>query len=127
EHGEVIGCSRVVRDITERKKIEENLRRNEEQLLVLADSIPHLVWMAEPDGSIFWYNRRWYEYTGKTPEQMQGWGWQSVHDPKILPRVLEQWNGAIRSGQPVEMEFPLRGADGKFRWFLTRASPLRDE
>jgi PAS domain S-box-containing protein len=116
----------VVLDITERKKAEEALRRNETELRALADSIPQLAWMAHPDGHIFWYNRRWYEYTGTSFEQMQGWGWQSVHDPEILPRVVERWKASIRTGEPFEMEFPLRGADGEFRWFLTRVHPLRD-
>ncbi|MGK2950871.1 MAG: putative bifunctional diguanylate cyclase/phosphodiesterase, partial [Thiobacillus sp.] len=71
-------------------------------------------------------NQRWHDYTGTTPEQMEGWGWQSVHDPDALPRVMEQWRGAIATGQPVEMEFPLRGADGRFRLFLTRVQPLKD-
>ena len=83
--------------------------------------------MARPDGHIFWYNRRWYEYTGTTPEQMEGWGWQSVHDPAVLPEVLERWKASIATGEPFEMVFPLKGADGKFRPFLTRVNPLRDE
>ena len=57
---------------------------------------------------------------------MEGWGWQSVHDPELLPKVLEQWKASIATAEPFEMEFPLRGADGKFRWFLTRIEPLRD-
>ena len=65
-------------------------------------------------------------YTGTTPEQMEGWGWQSVHDPAVLPKVLEQWKASIVSGQEFDMEFPLRGADGLFRQFLTRVFPLKD-
>ena len=64
--------------------------------------------------------------TGTTPEQMEGWGWQSVHDPELLPKVLERWKASIATGERFEMEFPLRGGDGKFRWFLTRIVPLRD-
>jgi PAS domain S-box-containing protein len=82
--------------------------------------------MANPDGWIFWYNSRWYEYTGTRPEQMQGWGWQSVHDRAVLPRVLERWKASINTGEPFEMTFPLRGADGEFRPFLTRVIPVRD-
>src|SRR3954467_8242033 len=57
---------------------------------------------------------------------MEGWGWQSVHDPAVLPAVLERWKGAIATGEPFEMTFPLRGADGVFRPFLTRVVPIRD-
>ncbi len=111
----------------ERARAEENLRESEEHLLALADSIPQLTWMAEPDGFIFWYNRRWYDYTGTTPAEMEGWGWQSVHDAEILPSVMNRWQASIQTGEPFEMEFPLRrGADGAFRWFLTRVVPLRD-
>ncbi|MEP7328488.1 MAG: PAS domain-containing sensor histidine kinase, partial [Betaproteobacteria bacterium] len=74
----------------------------------------------------FWYNRRWYEYTGTTPEQMEGSGWHSFHDPEQLPSVLERWNESITSGVPFDMVFPLKGADGQFRPFLTRVNPLRD-
>lgn len=125
--GTIAGASKIARDISERKRTEEELRRNEEQLRSMADLIPQLAWMADAQGNIFWYNRGWYEYTGARPEQMQGWGWQSVHDPKILPLVLERWRQSLRTGNPFEMEFPLRGSDGVFRWFLTRVNPMRDE
>ena len=114
----------VIVDITEQKKAEAALQSREAELRALADSIPQLAWMAEPDGHIFWYNRRWYEYTGTRVEQMAGWGWQSVHDPDMLPKVLELWKYSVRTGEPFEMEFPLRGADGAFRWFLTRVQPV---
>jgi len=92
----------------------------------MLDSMSPLAWFAKPDGYIIWYNRRWFEYTGTTIEQMQGWGWKSVQDPKLLPKVLKQWKTAITSGHPFEMAFPLRGADGRFREFLTRVYPLKD-
>ncbi len=108
-----------------RKRAEDARRETEAQFRTLADSIPQLCWMATADGAIFWYNQRWYEYTGTTPEQMLGWDWQSVHDPAALPRVLERWRASIASGEPFEMVFPLRGADGVFRPFLTRVVPVR--
>ena len=83
--------------------------------------------MAYEDGNIFWYNRRWYEYTGTTPQGQKGWGWQSVHDPDKLPLVLARWKSALSTGQPFEMTFPLKGADGVFRPFLTRVVPKRDD
>ena len=101
-------------------------RDSEEQFRTLANAIPQLCWMANADGWIYWYNQRWYDYTGTTPKQMEGWGWQSVHDPKTLPNVLERWKASIATGGPFEMVFPLLGADGVFRPFLTRVMPAKD-
>jgi PAS domain S-box-containing protein len=124
--GQIGGIIIFSEDVTARKRAEEALRESERHLRTLADTVPQLVWMAEADGNIFWYNQKWYDYTGTTADEMLGWGWQSVHDPQILPKVLEQWRSSIASGKPFEMEFPLRGADGVFRWFLTRVNPLHD-
>jgi PAS domain S-box-containing protein len=102
------------------------LREREHQLRTLADAIPTLAWTAIADGYIDWYNQRWYEYTGTSAEEMEGWGWQRVHDPAALPQVLDRWKASIATGEPFEMTFPLRGADGSFRAFLTRVIPVRD-
>lgn len=101
------------------------LEQREAEFRALADAIPQLAWMAHADGSIYWYNERWYGYTGTTFEQIAGWGWQSVLDPARLPEVLTQWHDAIRLEQRFEMEFTIRGADGVNRWFLTRVEPVR--
>jgi PAS domain S-box-containing protein len=66
------------------------------------------------------------EYAGTTAKQMEGWGWTTVHDPSKLDEVIERWQHSIDTGEPFEMEFRLRGADGLLRWFLTRVRPLRD-
>jgi PAS domain S-box-containing protein len=110
----------------EARKRLELLHDSERRLRTLADSIPTLCWSAGADGHINWYNQRWYEYTGTTPEEMEGWGWTSVHDPDLLPDVLERWRRSIATGERFEMVFPLRGADGVFRPFLTRIQPVRD-
>ena len=102
------------------------LRHSEERLLQLANTIPNLAWIADKDGWIQWYNDRWYEYTGTTPSEMEGWGWQTVHDPATLPDVMSRWQNSIATGEPFEMTFPLRGKDGVYRPFFTRVAPLRD-
>ncbi|MEJ7601634.1 MAG: PAS domain-containing protein [Kofleriaceae bacterium] len=121
-------------DITERKRAEAALHESqlrteetEQQFQTMIESMPQLAWRARPDGFIDYYNPRWYEYTGTTAADMEGWGWQSVHDRALLPRVMERWQHSIASGEPFEMEFPLRRHDGTFRWFLTRVTPSRAE
>ena len=116
----------TVQDITERRQAEDALWESKEQFQAMANGMPQLAWIADADGSIVWYNQRWYQFTGTTFEQMQGWGWQTVHDPDVLPIVMEKWKRAIAAGAPVEMEFPMRGADGTFRAFLTRVMPLKN-
>jgi PAS domain S-box-containing protein len=112
----------------ESKRAEERFAAaSEAQFQTLANAMPQLCWMARADGWIFWYNERWYEYTGTTPAQMDGWGWQSVHDPEVLPKVLERWKGCIASAKPFDMIFPLRRGDGEFHPFLTRVMPVCDQ
>jgi two-component system, sensor histidine kinase and response regulator len=118
---------RVRERTAELRLANEDLRQGEERFRTLADSIPQLAWMARPDGFIFWYNKRWYDYTGTTLEQMQGWGWQSVHDPWELPRVVETIKSSFASGEPWECTFPIRRHDGVFRWHLTRMLPVKDD
>ena len=110
----------------QRARVERELGAHEEQFRTLADTIPNLAWMAHADGHIFWYNRRWYDYTGKSPDEMVGWGWQSVHHPEMLAKVLERWKASIAQGEPFDMVFPLRRFDGRFRSFLTRVEPIKD-
>jgi PAS domain S-box-containing protein len=124
--GNLLGTVLVFHDVTEKRRTQESLHESEAQFRTLANAIPQLCWMANADGWIFWYNQRWYEYTGTTPEQMEGWGWQSVHDPAMLANVMERWKASIATGQPFDMIFPLRGADGVFRPFLTRIMPVHD-
>jgi diguanylate cyclase (GGDEF)-like protein/PAS domain S-box-containing protein len=125
-HGVIIGASKIARDITERIDADTAIRASEESFRAMANSIPQMAWTARADGFIFWYNQRWYDFTGTTLEQTEGWSWQSVHDPGVLPQVMGEWKAAIASGEPFEMEFPLRAADGSFRQFLTRAVPIKN-
>ncbi len=115
------------KQILERKRVEEALSESEERFRALADNIPNLAWMADAKGWIFWYNKQWYDYTGTTLEEMQGWGWQKVHHPDYVDAVTKEWGASIAAGKPYDNIFPLKGKDGNYRWFLTRIRPIRDE
>ncbi len=125
--GKVNGAINTLIDITPQVEAHKKVEEVAEQFNTLANNIQNLAWMANEDGWIYWYNNRWYEYTGTSPEDMEGWGWKSVHDPKILPEVIKKWQHSLSSGQPFEMVFPLKGADNVFRSFLTRVFPVRDD
>ncbi len=125
--GEIISWNGSNTDVNDKKVSEEAARKSEERFRAMADNIPNLAWMANADGWIYWYNKKWYDYTGTTPEQMEGWGWQSVHHPAELPHVLEGWRASIKNGEAFEMVFPIKGANGKFKQFLTRVLPVKDE
>ena len=107
-------------DITERKAAEARLRE-------LADNISQFAWTADAAGYIYWYNKRWYDYTGTTIEEMQGWGWRKVHHPDHVDRVVTRITRSFSTGEPWEDIFPLRAANGNYRWFLSRALPIRNE
>lgn len=106
--------------------MEEDLRQSEEQFRTLANAIPQLCGMANPDGRFFWSNQRFYDYTALTPEQAEGWGWISALDTEASVAALESWRQSIVSGDAFESVFALRGADGVARPFLARAMPVRD-
>nr|WP_161890668.1 PAS domain-containing sensor histidine kinase [Pontibacter russatus] len=117
----------VTRDITRRRESESALRESEEQFRVFANNIENLAWMADPEGSIFWYNERWYDYTGTTQDEMIGWGWEKVHHPDHVKSVVAFVQQAWQAGETWELTFPLRGANGEYQWFLTRAYAVKDE
>lgn len=116
----------VARDITLQKTFENRVRDSEEHFRALADNIAQLAWMADRTGHLFWYNKRWFDYTGTTLDEMAGWGWQKVHHPDHVDRVVEKIKWHFETGTPWEDTFPLRGADGAYRWFLSRAMPIND-
>ena len=113
-------------DITERQQAEEKLKESEKQFSTLANNIQNLAWIADGEGWIFWYNQRWYDYTGTTFDEMKGWGWKKVHHPDHVERVADFTKQAWQKNEPFEITFPLRSKDGKYRWFLTRVFPVTD-
>src|SRR5713101_4949519 len=105
----------------------DELKNSESKLRRVIDTIPTLAWCNLPDGSNEFLNRRWHEYTGLSPEESHGWGWQTAIHPEDRAPLTEKWRGLLVTGEPGEMEARLRRHDGVFRWFLMRVEPLRDE
>lgn len=124
--GQVIGASKIARDISDARLVQAALDESEMRFRLMADNISQLAWIAAPDGAITWYNRRWYDYTGTAFAEMKDWGWQAIHHPDHVDAVTAKFATHIASGQPWEDTFPLRGADGQYRWFLSRAQPWKD-
>jgi PAS domain S-box-containing protein len=104
----------------------QQLRESENQFRTLANSIPQLAWMANADGSIFWYNDRWFDFTGVSHEDAGNTWWKGVLHPEHLERVICSSQHSWSTGDPWEDTFPLLGKDGKYRWFLSRAVPIRN-
>ncbi|HUO87058.1 MAG TPA: PAS domain S-box protein, partial [Thermoanaerobaculia bacterium] len=127
DDGRVVGASKIARDIGGRKRSQEQLVASEERFRALADNIAQLAWMADPTGSITWYNARWYEYTGSTLGEDQGWGWRDHHHPDHVDRVVDGYRAAVERGEIWEDTFPLRRHDGTWHWFLSRAVPITDD
>ncbi|WP_296679549.1 PAS domain S-box protein [Novosphingobium sp.] len=125
--GEIVGASSIMRDISGELRTRQALDESEQRFSLMADNIAQLAWIADPAGWIFWYNRRWFDYTGTSLDDMQGWGWKAVHHPDHVDRVADYIAQCFASGEEWEDTFPLRGKDGNYRWFLSRAVPLRDE
>lgn len=106
-------------DIHERKQAAQELQ-------TLANFLPQLAWVADREGQIAWFNQRWYDYTGATLGAMRGEGWLDVVHPEHREAVRAGTREAWRTGVSYEATFPMRGVDGGWQWFLTRAIPIHD-
>jgi len=126
-HGNVIGASKVARDVTQRKRTELAQQESEERFRMIADNMNQLAWTCDSLGDVTWYNQRWIDYTGFSVDEMRGWGWMQVHHPEHVARVVERVKRAAEAGEAWEDTFPLRSRFGTYRWFLSRAVPIRNE
>ena len=138
--GRITGVLAFILDVTKRvlarreaeelaaevQRRDEELARSRADFATLADNMAQLAWMADDTGQIFWYNQQWYDYTGSDLATMQGDGWRTVHDPTLIDGVVARFRACVRSGEAWEDTFPLRRHDGEYRWFLSRARPIRD-
>ena len=114
-------------DATALRQSEQRMRESEGRFRMLAENISQLAWTCDQLGNVTWYNKRWLDYTGLSFEEMRDWGWKKVHHPDHVDRVVASVTRSRESGEVWEDTFPLRGKDGEYRWFLSRALPIRDE
>ena len=113
-------------DITERRQAEEDLRESEARFRAVSDLVPDLLWITDPNGVVIWFNQRWYQYTGQTPDMLPSRvGFDAVPDGERA-RAQERFLNALAGGGTYRDEFRLRRADGQERWHLVQAEPVRE-
>lgn len=125
--GTVVGYYALIQDISKRNEAEKRLHDSEARFRDLADNIAQLAWTCDTLADVTWYNRRWYEFTGQTFEEAKHIGWADVHHPDHVQRVKTKIAECAEKESVWEDTFPLRRHDGVYRWFLSRAVPIRDE
>jgi PAS domain S-box-containing protein len=127
ETGNVAGVLAIVVETTQWVLAERAQRESESRFRTLADNIAAFAWMADATGAIFWYNKRWYDYTGAAVDEARRWCWRKLQHPDHADRVTDKIERCLDTGEVWEDTFPLKGRDGLYRWFLSRAMPIRDE
>ena len=122
--GRPVAMRGVVQDVTQQKAAQDTLRESEARFRALAQALPNQVWTARPDGMLDWFNQRIVDYSGMTPQQLDGQGWGQIVHPGDLERVVAIWQAALAAQSPYETEFRIRRHDGAYRWHLVRAVPV---
>jgi PAS domain S-box-containing protein len=126
ESGQIVKWYGTNFDIEDRRRAEDTIRQNEQNLRAIINTIPTLSWSTRPDGYVEFLSQRWLDFTGLSSEQAEGFGWAVAIHPDDAPRLVAYWQAALASGAHVDVEARLRRFDGVYRWLLFRADPLRD-
>jgi PAS domain S-box-containing protein len=116
----------ICRDISDRKRVEEELRQSEEKARRILDAIPHQIWSGTADGTLDYCNEQWRNYSGISLADAQGNGWEKIIHPEEKDKARRAWSNSVQTGKPYEVEKRHRRADGAYRWFLCRAVPQRN-
>jgi PAS domain S-box-containing protein len=127
EQGRIVRWYGISYDIEDRKRAEQALAASERNLQLTIDTIPALAWAARPDGAAEFLSKHYLDYTGLSAEQGLDWGWSSAVHPDDMTELAAIWQSILASGKSGETEARLRRFDGRYRWFLFRVSPLRDD
>lgn len=123
---EFIGFSKVIRDLTERKRAEESLLRSREEFRTLANSLPHVVWTADSNGFVTYWNQSFYKYTGLTESEIHNITVPDTVHPDDVSKLRGLWREAVNTGSEFEAEFRLKNRSGEYRWHVGRAVPLKN-
>jgi two-component system, chemotaxis family, CheB/CheR fusion protein len=133
EEGVPKSLTGIVIDMTDKKEIEKELMAKNQELQILyeelrfvTDTMPQLVWATDPNGSPYFFNKVWMEYTGMKPEEIEGAGWLRYVHPDDVDLASRRWTKAIQTGNPYETEYRLKSFDGTYKWFLARGTPMKD-
>jgi two-component system, sensor histidine kinase and response regulator len=116
----------IIIDITKLKRVEEALRHSEERYRVLTQSIPQKIFTATANGDVDYFNQQWMEFTGLSFDQIKDWGWLQFIHPDDVEENVRRWQHSVDTGEPFQLEHRFRGADGVYRWHLSRALAMRD-
>src|SRR5262245_927436 len=124
ETGNLVGFTKVLRDLTERREYEERLHERQLFFRMLAESLPQLVWTCRGDGECDYVSPQWVNYTGVPETEQFGYGWLNQLHPEDREQAIADWKRAVKAKDVFDVEYRIRGADGVYRWFKTRALPL---
>ncbi|MFC5369044.1 GAF domain-containing protein [Salinirubrum litoreum] len=111
----------------ERAHAEQARRESEERFRAVANLVPSLLWSNDPEGSTFWYNQQWLDYTGQTMEEAADYGWLNAIHPEDREQSLENFQRAVDAGEPLRQEYRIQRHDGEYHWFLVQARPVRND
>ncbi len=125
--GNLMGFTKVLRDLTERKEYEERLQQSQQYFRLVAESLPHLVWTCRPDGECDYLSPQWTLYTGAPESRQLGFGWLEYVHPDDREFVIMAWNRQVNENRAYDIDFRICRADGVYRWFKARAVPLRTD
>jgi PAS domain S-box-containing protein len=116
----------LVRDISERKLVANALERSKDKFRLMAEAVPQIMWITEPNGSNIYFNQQWVNYTGMRQEGSYREGWSKPFHPEDRPRATGAWMNAVNNSGTYALECRLRRTDGEYRWWLVRGVPVRN-
>ncbi len=114
------------RDITERRKTEDAIRKSEEQFRTLTQSLPQLIWTTDKEGAVEFFNQQWYNYTGSKPEESLGYNWSQYLHQDDANDALEKWQHSLQTGKILSTELRVRANDGSYKWFIVTGNPIKN-